>query len=469
MMLEEMLKKYARSDIYPFHMPGHKRAELDFTNPYSIDITEIEGFDNLHHAEGVLKEAQEAAAELYGSRRAYYLVNGSTCGILAAISAAVPRGGRILVSRNCHKAVYNAIYLRQLSAEYIYPAETRCGIQGQITVEQVRRRLEECPDVKAVVITSPTYDGIVSDVAGIAEEVHRLGIPLIVDEAHGAHFGFHPAFPENAVKYADAVIMSVHKTLPAFTQTALLHLCSDRIDQVLVQRFLGIYETSSPSYILMAGIEKSLSIVKDQGEELFDRYVAMLRSFREEVRDLKHLWVLGAGDFSGDEAWAFDIGKLPIISRCAVSGQKLQDRLLRDYGLEMEMASGNYVLALTSVMDRQEGFDRLSAALHEVDADLPFDTSQAEKITPQDLYREPDKVMEIYEAQEAEHETLPLEQVVGRVSADTVFLYPPGIPVLVPGERIDRQTSDNLRQCLCLGLDVQGLSGNDSISIVKNR
>ena len=118
-MLEEMLKKYTRSDIYPFHMPGHKRAELDFTNPYSIDITEIVRFDNLHHAEGVLKEAQEAAAELYGSRRAYYLVNGSTCGILAAISAAVPRGGRILVSRNCHKAVYNAIYLRQLSAEYI--------------------------------------------------------------------------------------------------------------------------------------------------------------------------------------------------------------------------------------------------------------------------------------------------------------------------------------------------------------
>ena len=181
-MLEEKLKMYAKSDIYPFHMPGHKRAVLDFANPYAIDITEIEGFDNLHHAKGILKEAQEEAAGLYGSRHCYYLVNGSTCGILAAISAAVPRDGRILVARNCHKAVYNAIYLRQLSAEYMYPEQTRWGLQGQITVEQIKQSLE-CSDVKAVVITSPTYDGIVSDVAGIAEVVHRYGIPLIVDEA----------------------------------------------------------------------------------------------------------------------------------------------------------------------------------------------------------------------------------------------------------------------------------------------
>lgn len=503
MMLEEKLQKYAKSDIYPFHMPGHKRVSLDFANPYSMDITEIEGFDNLHHAEGVLKEAQEAAAELYGSRFAYYLVNGSTCGILAAISAAVPRGGRILVARNCHKAVYNAIYLRQLSAEYLYPAETRSGLQGQITPEQVNGRLEECPDVKVVVITSPTYDGIVSDVAGIAKVVHRYGIPLIVDEAHGAHFGFHDAFPKNAVRLgADAVIMSVHKTLPAFTQTALLHLCSERIERAAVERFLGIYETSSPSYILMAGIEKSLSMIKEQGRELFDRYAAMLHSFRESVQDLKQLWVPGASDFSREEAFAFDIGKLPIISRCGISGQELQERLLREYGLEMEMSSGNYVLAMTSLMDRQEGFDRLSVALHEIDAGLssvsnmPRENCQEqrdvlklsgetdapqkisgepkitsglleENISPREIYRKPEKAMEIYEAEEAEHEVLPLKQAVGGVSAVTVFLYPPGIPVLVPGEWIDSTMANNLCRCLQLGLDVQGLTGNESISIVK--
>lgn len=466
-MLEKQLLEYSKSNIYPFHMPGHKRRPMESFNPYSIDITEIEGFDNLHHPEGILKEAQEAAAELYGSGESYYLVNGSTCGLLAAISAAVPRGERILVARNCHKAVYNAIYLRQLSAEYLYPSETRYGLQGQITPEEVKDRLGECHGIKAVVITSPTYDGIVSDVAEIAEVVHRYGIPLIVDEAHGAHFGFHDAFPENAVRLgADAVIMSVHKTLPAFTQTALLHLCSERIKKAAVERFLGIYETSSPSYILMAGIEKSLSIVKEQGVELFDRYEEMLRSFRESVQDLKHLWIPGTSDFSREEAFAFDIGKLPIMSRGRISGQELQERLLREYGLEMEMASGNYVLAMTSLMDRQEGFDRLSAALHEMDKELSSASSE-KIITPREIYRKPEKAMEIYEAEETEHEVLPLKQAVGRVSAVTVLLYPPGIPVLVPGERIDRAMADNLCQCRKLGLDVQGLSGNESISIVK--
>ena len=229
-MLEQKLNELEQSDIYPFHMPGHKRAFLPFANPYAIDITEIEGFDNLHHATGILQEAQQKAADLYGAKKTYYLVNGSTCGLLAAISAAVPRGEKILMARNCHKAVYHAMYLRQLVPVYLYPEDTAYGIQGQVTPQMVRKQLKQTPDIRAVVITSPTYDGVVSDIKNIADTVHAYGIPLIVDEAHGAHFGFSQEFPENATRLgADAVIMSVHKTLPAFTQTALLHLCSDRI------------------------------------------------------------------------------------------------------------------------------------------------------------------------------------------------------------------------------------------------
>jgi arginine/lysine/ornithine decarboxylase len=171
-MLLNQLEELAQSDHYPFHMPGHKRM-LDFPNPYAVDITEIEGFDNLHHAQGVIRDAQARAARLYGSKRAYYLVNGSTCGILAAISAAVPRGSRILIARNSHKAVYHAVYLRQLSAEYVYPVDTVSGIQGQITVQQIEEHLAENPSIQAVVITSPTYDGLVSDVASIAAAVHQ--------------------------------------------------------------------------------------------------------------------------------------------------------------------------------------------------------------------------------------------------------------------------------------------------------
>ena len=187
-MLEEKLRELAQSNRYPFHMPGHKRM-LDGTNPYAIDITEIEDFDNLHHAEGIIKDAEDAAAKMYGAKKAYYLVNGSTCGILAAISASVKRGGKILVARNCHKSVYHAIFLRQLSPEYVYPENTHYGIQGQILVKAIEKKLAECPDIQAVVLTSPTYDGLVSDVKSIAEVVHRRNITLIVDEAHGAHFG----------------------------------------------------------------------------------------------------------------------------------------------------------------------------------------------------------------------------------------------------------------------------------------
>lgn len=200
--MEKELINNSQSNIYPFHMPGHKRRGSDIgagLDPYAIDITEIDNFDNLHHAEGIIKEAQAEAAALYGAKSAYFLINGSTCGILAAISAATKRGDKVLVARNCHKAVYHALYLRQLHPVFTYPEITRTGLQGQITEAQIRAAFDENPDIKAVVITSPTYDGVVSDVAAIASVVHAHGALLIVDEAHGAHFGFGSGFPQNAI------------------------------------------------------------------------------------------------------------------------------------------------------------------------------------------------------------------------------------------------------------------------------
>ena len=203
-LLIERLKKYRRLDMYPFHMPGHKRAEgikLSFPDPFSVDITEIDGFDNLHHPEGILKDSMEWASSLYGSDRTWYLVNGSTCGLLSAISAAVSHGGKILVSRNCHKAVYHGIYLNHLEAVYVYPQPVPgLGIQGGILPEDVENALKNDPDIQAVLIVSPTYDGIVSDVEAIAKIVHKAGLPLIVDEAHGAHFAYGDAFPKSALE-----------------------------------------------------------------------------------------------------------------------------------------------------------------------------------------------------------------------------------------------------------------------------
>ena len=223
--LLEKLTAYGASDYYGFHMPGHKR-KLDMlggVTPCQIDITEIDGFDDLHHAEGILREAQERAAETYHADETHFLVNGSTVGILSAILGVTRRGDEILVARNCHKSVYHALEMQGLHPVYVYPGfDPDTQLNTEISADDIRRALETHPYSRVAVIVSPTYDGIVSDVESIAEAVHVHDIPLIVDEAHGAHFGFHPCFPENAnQKGADIVIHSLHKTLPSLTQTAL--------------------------------------------------------------------------------------------------------------------------------------------------------------------------------------------------------------------------------------------------------
>ena len=466
-MIEQKLKALAQSDVYPFHMPGHKRQLSGFF-PYELDITEIEGFDNLHHAKGLLFEAQQYAAQMYQSRKAYYLVNGSTCGILAAISAATTKGGRVLVARNCHKAVYNAIYLRGLKAEYVYPVATHYEIQGQIQAADVERKLVEKPDIQAIVITSPTYDGLVSDVRAIADLAHAHGIPLIVDEAHGAHFGLDEAFPDNAtVLGADAVIMSVHKTLPAPTQTAILHLCSDRINVTKMEKFLGIYETSSPSYVLMAGIEESLRLADEARGAQMKEYVRRLQIFREKMRRLTILRVPDRADFTGEEAYAYDIGKLLLVTNGAISGKALQELLLKKYGLQMEMSSGNYVLAMTSFMDTEEGLERLADALLEIDATLTV-TDQREMFSPEKIYRQPKKAMEIDEVQDGESTSVAFSEAEGRICADYIYLYPPGIPVIVPGEVLDQQTLTVIETCQKMELDVEGLPQAGHVHVVNN-
>lgn len=462
--LNQKLIQYCQSDIYPFHMPGHKQTAFPFPNPYSIDITEIDGFDNLHHAEDILKETQERAAALYGAKRSYYLVNGSTCGVLAAVCAATRKRDKVLVARNCHKAVYHALFLNELQTEYLYPVLTNNDIQGQITVEQVEEALYHNPDITAVIITSPTYEGIVSDVAGIAETAHAHGVPLIVDEAHGAHIGFGAGFPENAVKLgADAVIMSLHKTLPSFTQTALLHINSNRIAQEQVESYLDIFETSSPSYLLMAGMDACIRLLQEEGKVLFTRYRELLDQFYRDISDLELLHVMSEKDLGKEEAYDWDDSKIVIFTgKADMTGEKLGRILLDRYHLQMEMLSGTYVLGMTSIMDRQEGFTRLSNALHEIDRECMDNQRKRNagnsKIFIERMYQKNRREMQIYQARELSYKEVKLEEAVGKMSADFIFLYPPGIPMIVPGEIISRQFIENVKECIEMGLKIEGLA-----------
>lgn len=475
-MLDEKLKEYATKDIYPFHMPGHKRVALDEWNPYRTDITEIDGFDNLHEAREILLQEQKRAAKLYGAEESFYLVNGSTCGILAAISASVSKRGKILVARNSHKAVYNGILLRELDAVYAYPNTTRVGIQGQIHPQTIADLLQEHPDVEAVLITSPTYDGVVSDVEAIAEIAHQHRIPLIVDAAHGAHLGFSKEFPENPVKLgADVVIESVHKTLPAFTQTALLHLCSNRVSAEKIKRYLSIYETSSPSYILMAGIERCMEYMERQGAQELDSLAQKLSHFYERTKHLKHMHVLLPQELSKDEAYAFDFSKILIFSRHeSVSGSDMHKELLEKYHIQMEMVSGQYVLALCSVMDTEEGFARLVAALEEMDDGVMFAEAAAhpmkllqERTQAKNIYRRQKLLLPIYKVEELQTEIVPLAQAVGRAAGEYLYLYPPGIPVIVPGEQITQELIEDIKDCQKAGLYVEGLKMENRISVVN--
>lgn len=471
--MDLQLEDYAVSGVYPFHMPGHKRNALAMPNPYTIDITEIEGFDNLHAPHGILKEAMERAAKLYGVGQSFYLVNGSTCGILAAVSAAVPPHGKLLMARNSHKAVYHAAYLRRLTTEFLIPNVSGFGIHGSVQPKEVKKMLQMNPDTKAVLVTSPTYEGIVSDIAEISKIVHEYKIPLIVDEAHGAHLGFHEAFPKSAASLgADIVIQSLHKVLPSLTQTALLHINSEFVQPDLIQKFLEIYETSSPSYVLMAGMEKCIRLISEVGEKLFTAYDGRLNHFYQKAKSLSHIHVMEKPDFTSDEIYDLDKSKIVIsVKGTNISGKRLYQILLEKYKLQMELYTNSYVLAMTSIMDSDDGFRRLYLALKEIDDTLdkveeyPYGNSD----WLHQLYKPKEKKLELYEAMEQQVLPAAFDEAVGKISGSIVSVYPPGIPILLPGEVIDDEVIKNIRKCIRYQLNLQGVADiiNETINVVN--
>ncbi len=469
--LNEKLACYAKSDYYPFHMPGHKRADLGFENPYKIDITEIDGFDNLHQAEGILLELQERLRDLCNSKKSYYLINGSTCGILSAIGALTKSGDTIIMARNCHKSVYNAVKLFKLKSFYVYPERMICGIQGDIKPNLIEDALKKNQNAKLVIITSPTYDGIVSDVKKIAEIAHKYHAYLIVDEAHGAHFSFSEYFPESAIGLgADIIIQSFHKTLPSFTQTAVLHIAGNRVAEEKIEEMLTIFQSSSPSYILMAGIAQCVQLLEQSGKRLFYEYQKKLEVFYHRCSQLQHLHVLTDRDYLPYHVYNIDKSKILVCTKNTfVSGKTLYQKLLDCYHLQMEMHSSQYVLGMTSIMDTQEGFDRLVYALHEIDQTLNKESSLNRdssydlnydhdiEISLKDAYAPRKKIMEISEVDDYLPKQTQLEDCIGKASAEYIYLYPPGIPMIVPGEVITKQLIDALQSCKKLGLNVQGM------------
>ncbi|NBJ95046.1 aminotransferase class I/II-fold pyridoxal phosphate-dependent enzyme [Parablautia muri] len=486
MSLFDYISDYTNSDYYPFHMPGHKRNPESGLpeSVYQYDITEIEGFDNLHQPETIIKDAAQRAARLYDSEETYFLVNGSTSGILSAISAVAERVGkmgeendgrkredwhvrkRLIIARNCHKAVYHAAFINRMDLYYVYPGiyegfDLARPINAKDIESTIKKVIEEAKAdaamagelIAGVVITSPTYDGIISDIKSIAELLHGNGIPLIVDQAHGAHFGIHPAYPETAVREgADLVIHSVHKTLPSPTQTALLHKNGTLVDSESVRKYLRIYQSSSPSYILMAGIDRAIQVAEQAGYQCLDRILDMRKAFLKQMEKCHYIRVC---PFT-------EPGKLVIsVKGSSITGQVLYHILLEKYHLQMEMAAGSYVIAVLSMMDREEGFKRLSSALLEIDEGL---TGELGEFKDENLFSYfhtiPRVKLGIWEAYTSSSIEIELDEADGKTLADFIHLYPPGIPLLVPGEMIDRQMIAIVKHYLKNGYTVHGTQGN---------
>ncbi len=462
MLLDEI--RSLAAGTYPFHMPGHKRRLVPdeaLADWYALDLTEIGGADDLHDADGILRAAMERTSALWGSRRTWYLTGGSTVGILAAVRALAPAGSRILIAANCHRSVWHAAEIGMLRVRRLLPEiDPRAGICGSVEPDRVREALAGMPDCRAVVVTSPTYEGVVSDIRGIAEVCHAAGVPLIVDEAHGAHLGFCPGFPDSALHCgADLVVQSAHKTLPAPTQTAFLHLGREALPSVseeAVARQLDVFETSSPSYPMMGALDAVTAMLETRGQDLFRAWREALDAFDRKISGLRSLRVVCHGADNLDRHpgfYAFDPGKILVSGRDAgLTGPDLMEICRGRFSVEGEMALGDSVLFMTGCGDDWRYLDLLAEDLCLLDRELTEAGAGTDRDGGADGRRDylpiPRQEEELCPGQVLLEPAVcvPREEAAGGVSGEYVYAYPPGIPLLAPGDPVTEEVLSTIRQ-----------------------
>jgi len=452
-----LFKKLNQLDgTIPMHMPGHKRnTALTGKDGYLekfgafADITEIEGFDNLNSPNGLFIESMQKAARLWHSEETLFSVNGGTGGILASIFGSISGGGKVILARNCHVSVYNALEIRDAETVYTIPIQnSETGIWGAADAFDLELLLEKHPDTQLVIVTSPTYEGAVSDIRHISNVCHKKNVPLMVDEAHGCHFGFGYGFPESAVTCgADIVVQSIHKTLAGLTQTALIHLNGSLIDRQKIKRALTIFQSSSPSYLLSASIDGCVRLLENHGSELFENWQRNLDRFYMQTSNFKHLKFMK--EQSG--SFIFDRSKIVIMTNeTVITGIELANILRKQYKIELEMASLAYAVAMTGIGDTWNNLHLLSNALSEIDRKCSF--KKQDLLFPEFIL--PEKVLKASEAEAHIKTAVPLESAVRQICGEYVMAYPPGVPLIVPGERINEYEIHTVEKYKSCGIKV---------------
>ncbi len=488
------LRDYAKQNINIFHMPGHKLSKgipQELTQDVlKLDVTEIEGTDNLHYPESIIKEAEELAAKAFGADKTFFLVNGSTCGIQAAIMSACARGQKIIIGRDSHKAVVSGLILSGAEPVFAYP-EYICdfGITGAITAKIIEKLLLQHADAVAVLIARPNYYGICSDIEEISSLVHSHNKLLIVDEAHGAHLAFNEKLPPSAIKYgADICIQSAHKTLPALTQGAYLHVKGSRVDIDRLKMNLRMLQTSSPSYIIMSYLDIARELMERDGAHKLDVLIDEIEWFKKELEKYPEYRVLSNR--------MHDSTRLVInISKLGISGYYAEKLLRERFRTQVEMADYENLVFITTIADNHETFLSLLDAMkgllminHKENPENLYMHNNIIKKYYEELHNnvtnnliETNKVTNVgkavasdintgvlpYEAYISYTEKVPVKESRDRICADVITPYPPGIPVLYPGEIIKDQHIRYITAIIEIGGMINGISHNKCVQVVK--
>ncbi|MCA1322046.1 aminotransferase class I/II-fold pyridoxal phosphate-dependent enzyme [Bacillus tianshenii] len=457
------LKAHWETDPVSGHVPGHKygrvlpeKGQAFFRDILKIDATEISGLDDLHSPEEMIKEGQELVSDLYGSDASFFLVNGSTVGNLAMILSVCSRGGRVLVQRNCHKSILNGLELA--GAE---PVFLSCGYDPMIEVstsvelDELDEALKTIEDVQAVILTNPNYYGLSIDLKEIIERVHDAGIPVLVDEAHGAHFVLGGPFPVSALELgADVVVHSAHKTLPAMTMGSFLHIKGSLVSQERIAYYLRMLQSSSPSYPIMASLDLARYYIAALGKEGIDAIAKETAKIRRELDKLDGIRVV----VPESKSIGVDPLKVVIRSTGGRSGFELQGDLERE-GVFSELADAWNVLIVLplAVMDaKHDMIERIERALQENaggTSDRRYTRQGSVPLFPTKISQ---LAIQLDQQQELPIMECKLEDAVGRVAAESVVPYPPGIPVLLKGERVTGEVVEYLGELKRLGARFQG-------------
>lgn len=482
--LIEGLELYTKEKITKFHMPGHRHEdlseELDFLkeNLYNFDVTEVPGTDNLHYPENIIKRSEELLSLAMNAKESLYCINGSTASNYAMIYGLFRENDTVLVQRNCHQSVYNAISLLNLDPKYLMP-EVIPGfnIFSTVSLDEIKQVFSKNPKAKGIILTSPSYFGIGADLKSIADFCETEGIYLLVDEAHGAHFSFSNELPESAmVLGAHASSVSFHKTLPSLTQSSVLNLSPKLTESEIfrIKYYHRIFQSSSPSYPMMASMEMARYLMEEHGEALYQELIQELRSLKQELSNLEGIHILekasGQIDF-------FDETRLVI--NTPMDGERLSRILREKYQIQGEMTEGRNIVFIATPFNRGNDLKKLVTALKETfseehkineqcwktsgfseNLDIPYD---------KETFRNIERVIPEKEVLFMEHEAVFLEKSIGRISFEKVVPYPPGVPLLLPGERITRQIVDSLIKTYKSGSTVnRSISMDDnSIHVIK--